>query len=292
MATATGTEVPFQKAPEDFYRDCIRVFSVEEIDFVVGGAFALRHYTGITRNTKDLDLFVRPGDLEKSIEALKLHGYDAQVINAGWLAKAFCGTTFVDIIFRSGNGLAAVDTQWFARAERTEIFGMTVPVTPVEEMIWSKAFTMERDRFDLADIAHLIQARGKKLDWDHLVSRFADNWRVLLAYLVLFGYIFPGERDAVPDRVLEGLVTLLRSEGTRPIGPPNLCQGTLLSSSQYLVDILFRGYQDARFSGSVTSMSLEDLRAWKRSIENEIAARLSDAGFIPSRDHGKTPSSG
>lgn len=292
MATATETEVPLQGAPEDFYRDCIDVFRSEPIDFVVGGAFALRHFTGITRNTKDLDLFVRPSDLEQAMAAIRRRGYDAKVINAGWLAKAYCGTTFVDIIFRSGNGLAEVDTQWFTRSESTEIFGKTVPVNPVEEMIWSKAFTMERDRFDLADIAHLIQARGKTLDWDHLVTRFGANWRVLLAYLILFGYIFPGERDAVPQRILDELTIRLQNEGTRPIGPPNLCQGTLLSSSQYLVDVLFRGYQDARFSGTITGMSLEELRAWKRSIEDEIAARLKDAGFIPSREHGKTPSSG
>lgn len=280
------------RVPEDFYRSCLQLFLREGIDFVIGGAFALRYYTGITRNTKDLDIFIRPEDVEHGLTALESAGYQTKLVNAGWLAKTFYGDTFIDIIFRSGNGIAVVDSAWFTRAETVEVFGLSVPVTPVEEAIWSKAFTMERERFDLADIAHMIQARGKTIDWDHLRDRFGPNWRVLLSHLILYGFIYPGERDAVPQRILDELTQRLIAEGTKPIGPPNLCQGTLLSGSQYLVDVLYRGYQDARFCGGVDTMSTEDLRAWKRSIENELANRLKDAGFIPSREHGKTPSSG
>ena len=39
------------KVPEDFYRACLDVFVQSKIDFVIGGAFSLKHYTGITRNT-------------------------------------------------------------------------------------------------------------------------------------------------------------------------------------------------------------------------------------------------
>ena len=40
-----------------------------------------------------------------------------------------------------------------------------------EETLWSKAFVMERERYDGADVAHLILAHGERLDWDTPVWR-------------------------------------------------------------------------------------------------------------------------
>jgi len=42
-------------------------------------------------------------------------------------------------------------------------------------MIWSKAFIMERDRYDGADIAHIIRTCGKGLDWSRLLHRFGSH---------------------------------------------------------------------------------------------------------------------
>ncbi len=63
-------------------------------------------------------------------------------------------------------------------------------------MIWSKAFIMERERYDGADIAHLILACGRDLDWRRLLGRFGRRWRVLLSHLVLFGFVYPGGAGA------------------------------------------------------------------------------------------------
>ena len=42
---------------------------------------------------------------------------------------------------------------------------MNVLVAPAEESLWCKAFVMERERFDGADVAHIILAYGDRLDW-------------------------------------------------------------------------------------------------------------------------------
>jgi hypothetical protein len=59
----------------------------------------------------------------------------------------------------------------------------------VEETIWSKAFVMERERYDGADIAHLLRASAERLDWHRLLERFDAHWPVLLSHLILFGFI-------------------------------------------------------------------------------------------------------
>jgi hypothetical protein len=119
-----------------------------------------------------------------------------------------------------------------------------VLVCPVEELLWTKAFVMERERYDGADVAHLIQAHAERIDWGHLLRRFGPHWRVLLSHLVLFGFIYPGERARIPEEVMEELLQRLRAEhGTND--EPGVCQGGLLSRAQYLSDFE-RGYRDAR----------------------------------------------
>src|SRR5207244_4766554 len=121
-----------------------------------------------------------------------------------------------DIIFCSGNGACPVDDAWFLHATTGEVLGAGVQLVPVEEMIWQKAFIMERERFDGADVNHLIRACGQQLDWERLLARFGPNWRVLLAHLVLFGFAYPSEREAVPEAVLQDLTYRLFNSPAAP----------------------------------------------------------------------------
>jgi hypothetical protein len=140
-----------------------------------------------------------------------------------------------------------------------------------EEMIWMKAYIMERERFDGADVAHILQSCADKLDWPHLVRRFGLDWRVLLSHLVLFGYIYPGERDKIPNAIMDDLIARLRSEkGTA--GANRICNGTLLSRKQYLLDVRKRGFRDARLLARV-HMNAKDIAHWTRAIAKEENAR-------------------
>ena len=114
---------------------------------------------------------------------------------------------------------------------------------PVEEMIWSKAFLMERERFDGADVLHLIRARQKEINWPRLLSRFGEHWRVLLSHLVLFPYVYPNE--PAPQDVIDELLDRAKNEPKADEGI-RLCRGPLLSRAQYLVDVERWNYVDAR----------------------------------------------
>ena len=159
-----------------------------------------------------------------------------------WLAKARRDEVFIDVIHGSGNGIANVDDLWFAHAVPGRVLGTPVRLLPVEEMIWSKAFVMEKYRFDGADVAHLLLMCGDSLDWDRLLWRFGRNWRVLLGHLLLFGFIYPDKRSLVPKALLDTLLVLLRREEDDAAARPSAaaapaCRGTLLSRKQYRVDV-------------------------------------------------------
>ena len=77
-------------------------------------------------------------------------------MHSHWLAKIKSQDAFIDVIFNSGNGMARVDDEWFEHSRVREVLGMEVRIAPAEESLWSKAFVMERERFDGADVAHII----------------------------------------------------------------------------------------------------------------------------------------
>ena len=160
---------------------------------------------GIERHTKDMDIFAREGDRDRILRALEAAGYRTEITFPHWLAKAWIVERFVNVIYRSGNGVAEIDDDWFAHARESELLGIPVRLCPPEEIIWSKAYIMERERFDGADIAHLIRKSGREFDWHRLLRRFGADWRVLFSHLILFGFIYPGERDIVPAWILREL---------------------------------------------------------------------------------------
>ncbi len=147
----------------DFYRRTLHVLSDAAVPFLVGGSHAFLEYTGIVRNTKDFDLFLRRSDVERAMEALRGAGYRTELTFPHWLAKAWRDDDFVDLVFSSGNGMCVVDDGWFEHAVETQVLGMPVKIVPCEELLWQKCFVMERERFDGADVMHILRARAPML---------------------------------------------------------------------------------------------------------------------------------
>src|SRR5690349_16380730 len=192
-----------------FYRDVLTSLERANVPVLVGGAFAFSHFTGIQRPTKDFDLFVRREHIERALETLAEAGFHTELTFPHWLGKARSDEFLVDLIFGSGNGVAPVDDLWFEHAVQAEAVGVPVWICPPEELLWSKAFVMERERYDGADVIHILHTQGARLDWARLVERFGENWRVLLANLVLFGFVYPGEESPAPRWVMDTLLARL-----------------------------------------------------------------------------------
>jgi hypothetical protein len=130
-------------------------------------------------------------------------------------------------------------------------------------MIWSKAFIMERERFDGADVLHLIRARQMDIDWPRLVRRFGEYWRVLLSHLVLFQFVYPNDR--APHTVIDELLERARNE-PKADESIRVCRGPLLSRAQYLVDVDRWNYVDAR-EVPLGTMTPEEISLWTQAID-------------------------
>ena len=250
-----------------FYRRTLHVLSDARLPFLVGGSHALLNYTGIVRETKDFDLFLRRDHVQDALRVLAEAGYYTEISFPHWLAKAQQGSDTVDLVFSSGNGLCNVDDAWFEFAREADVLGMPVKIAPVEELVWQKAFIMERERFDGADIAHIVRSCAESLDWHRLLQRFDSHWQLLFSYLTFFTFVYPSERHRIPKNVMCELAQRMQAELSAAPSDDRVCRGTLVSREQYLLDIGRYGYEDARLVPR-GNMTPEDCVYWTWAIEN------------------------
>jgi hypothetical protein len=82
------------------------------LSYMLGGALALNAYTSIWRDTKDLDVFVPDRDVARVLAALEKVGFETEVAEPHWLAKAWKSDLFVDVIHANDSGTVTVDGSW------------------------------------------------------------------------------------------------------------------------------------------------------------------------------------
>jgi hypothetical protein len=228
-----ASEPPIRAEPRVHYADALRALRAAEVPFLVGGGFALYVYLGRWRATKDLDLFVCPGDLRAALDALAAAGFRCELTDAAWLAKAFRGGVLVDLIFCSYNGLLPVDAGWIDNGQQARLLDVPVDLVAPEEMIVSKCFVAARDRFDGSDISWMIRTLGRTLDWDRIEARIERHWQVLLWQLIHYHYVFPSDRDQVPPALMERLLQRMGQDLNAPDERPRPCRGPMFDRIHY-----------------------------------------------------------
>src|SRR6266581_2159865 len=68
-----------------FYRRALLALQAAQVPFLVGGGYALAHYVGIIRHTKDFDIFVYPHHCAHALEVLRTTGYYTELTFPHWL---------------------------------------------------------------------------------------------------------------------------------------------------------------------------------------------------------------
>lgn len=223
---------------EAFYKEALQLLNQSGIDYLLGGGFAMSHYTGIFRDTKDLDIFCRPVDHTKILKFFSEHGYVIQLTDVRWLAKLFKGEYFIDIIFDTVNNICTVDDSWFEHAIEGTFVGEPVRFVSAEDLIWCKTYVQNRERYDGADINHVILKYGRQLDWKRLMNRTDRHWHLLFSHLVLFQFVYPSDyMDIIPQWLFNELLDRCKGQYELPSAVVKVCRGPIIDNTQYQVDI-------------------------------------------------------
>lgn len=250
------------EAERRVYQRALNALNAAGVPYVVAGAYAVYEHTGIYRETKDLDVFVEPEQVVRSMTVLKAAGFIADLEQPHWLAKAKWPDDrhFVDIIFGMGNGLALIDHDWYVHSRPAILAATPVRVAPPEELLWHRLFIGERHRQDMADIVHLIVCVGSAMDWRRLVDKTGEHWPLLLAQLQIFRYVYPEFEGAVPGWVFDDLLQRARYDVGRPRTGEKVTRGTMISRFSFAIDVNEWGFRDLRESFVERTESLPVIR--------------------------------
>jgi len=262
LPVSSSTPPDFPSEQRALFQEVLGLLNEKKVQYVVSGAFALQKHTGIWRDTKDLDLFLPPNDANRALEYLKANGFDVEVTDSVWLAKARREDFFVDLITGMSNAVVLVDESWIQRGSPADVLGVPSRVLGPEELVASKIFVTRRERFDGADIAHVIYGAGDRMDWQRVMQLVREHWEVLFWSLVLFHYIYPFATDKVPQWLWADLMDRFRN--------------SIHNGSK---DCPFRGslIDDKMFAIDVNEWGLADLMTERRNARGERLVVPEDA---------------
>jgi predicted nucleotidyltransferase len=154
-----------------------------DVRFLIIGGIASA-VMGRDRGTRDVDLFVRPEDARRALEALDVAGFDTKVAFPHWLYKGFKRDVLVDVIFRSSKDVL-LDDEMLRRAQQREFRGRMLPIAPPEDLLIMKAVAADEDTPRYWYDALGIIAHADGLDWDYLVRRARQHGvRRILSLLI------------------------------------------------------------------------------------------------------------
>jgi hypothetical protein len=206
------------------YRCVIDRVSAEGLHFALGGGFAVGLYTGTPRNTKDLDIYIRPDERDAVIRIMSDCGltdyFEKKPYDRAWIYRGNQDDTIVDAIWAMANKRAQVDDVWLMCGALIPMFDRQIRVIPPEELIWSKLYVLQRDRCDWPDILNLIRAAGPHLDWGHLFNRVAEDLSLLKGVLSVFSWVAPQQAMGVPRRVWDTIGLPVPKPERDPDGRP------------------------------------------------------------------------
>jgi hypothetical protein len=221
-----------------FYKEALGLLEECGTNFMLGGAFAMFNYTGIYRDTKDLDVFCKPSEYSKIMKFFAEKGFRTELTDVRWLAKIFKGEYFIDLIFDTVNNICTVDDTWYEHSTKGEFAGMPVKFIPAEELIWCKIYVQNRERYDGADLNHIILKYGKNLDWKRILFRMDPHWHLLLSQIINFQFVYPADyHEIIPKWLFDELISRANEQYDLPPAVERVCRGPVIDQTQYMVDI-------------------------------------------------------
>jgi Nucleotidyl transferase of unknown function (DUF2204) len=228
--------LPISTEQQTLFQEILSLFEETGIKYAVAGAYALHAHTGICRDTKDLDVFLTAANAQVALRRLRDRGFGCEMCDPVWLYKAHRNEYFVDLITGMSNAVVTVEDSWIERAKPAVVEGVNSRVLAAEELLASKLFVTRRERFDGADIAHVIYVTHGELDWERILALAGENWEMLFWALVLFHYIYPGQTDYVPLGVWDPLIARFQEAILHP-DPKARFRGSLVDDKMFAIDV-------------------------------------------------------
>jgi hypothetical protein len=168
---ATDDEQPFSDL-ESALKKSGAALRNADIPFLLGGSLA-SWARGGPETRHDLDLVIKPEDVERALEALKAAGLRPEDPPEEWLVKAWDGDTLVDLIFYPKG--TPVDDALIERGEVMSVLGMEMRVMALEDVLVTKLMALSEHSLRYESLLPIARALREQVDWDNVRSRTAES---------------------------------------------------------------------------------------------------------------------
>jgi hypothetical protein len=168
---ATDDEQPFSDL-EDALKKSAAALRGAGVEFLLGGSLA-SWARGGPETRHDLDLVIKPTDVEAATEALRRAGLRPEDPPEEWLVKAWDGTTLVDLIHHP-KGIP-VDDALIERGEVMSVLGMEMRVMALEDVLVTKLMALSEHSLRYESLLAISRALREQVDWADVRARTSDS---------------------------------------------------------------------------------------------------------------------
>ncbi len=141
----------------------------------------------------DVDVLVRPADVDDAVRALVSVGMRATDAPEDWLCKVYDGAVPVDLIHRPAE--SPVTDDMLAAAEELPVASVLAPVASATDILEHKLLSLDAHHCDFGWILPGARALREQVDWVALRAR-TEHHPYAEAFLLL------AERLGIPDQAL------------------------------------------------------------------------------------------
>jgi hypothetical protein len=142
------------------------------VPFLLGGSLA-SWARGGPETRHDLDLMIKPADVETALQALRAAGLRPDDPPEEWLVKAWDGEVLVDLIF-APKGMEMTD-EVIARGEVLSVLGMEMRVMALEDVLVTKLMALSEHALRYESLLPIARALREQVDWSDVRARTAES---------------------------------------------------------------------------------------------------------------------
>jgi hypothetical protein len=164
------------------------------VPFLLGGSLA-SWARGGPESRHDLDLMIRPDDVDRAVEALRGAGFRFEDPPEEWLVKAYDGETLVDLIHHPKG--TEVDDDLMERGEVMSVLGMEMRVMALEDVLVTKLMALTEHSLRYESLLSIARALREQVDWEDVRARTAESTWARAFFVMLEGLgVLPEARPA------------------------------------------------------------------------------------------------
>jgi predicted nucleotidyltransferase len=142
------------------------------IPFLLGGSLA-SWARGGPETRHDLDLVIKPGDVEGAAEALRKAGMRIERPPEQWLVKAWDGDVLIDLI-HAPKGLEVTD-EVIERGEQLAVLSMDMRVMALEDVFTTKLMALSEHALRFQGLLQMARALREQVDWEQVRRATAES---------------------------------------------------------------------------------------------------------------------